>query len=339
MILAVLGALYFFINKLDNKSPNKVTPIESIQGFVEPSSTPDPFYDLTIPYLRGRSYQSSLGNLEKISENQNYYSYLTYYISDGLKINGLLTQPKGEQPQGGWPAVIFIHGYVPPKQYQTTEKYVEYVDFLARSGFVVFKIDLRGHGNSEGEPNGAYYSSDYVIDTLNAYSSLKTGNFVNPNKIGLWGHSMAGNVILRSLVAQPQIPAVVIWSGAGYTYTDIREYGISDTSYAPIAMSRNAGRRQLLSKLHGQVNPEDPFWKQVIPTNYLNDLKGAIQLNHAVNDEVVSVDYSRSLNKLLDQTKITHEFNEYPSGGHNISGVSFTESMQKTVNFFKENLN
>jgi predicted esterase len=72
----------------------------------------------------------------------------------------------------------------------------------------------------------------------------------------------------------------------------------------------------------------------VAATNYLNDLKGAIQLDQATDDQTVSIEYSRNLNMLLNATSVVHEFNEFPSGGHNISGVNFTEAMNKTVGFF-----
>lgn len=171
---------------------------------ITPTPTPLPFRELTIPYLREREYKSALGDLQKSYEAPNYSTHITSYDSDGLKIYGLLTKPQGKMPAGGWPAVVFVHGYIPPTQYQTTQQYYDYIDYLARNGLVVFKIDLRGHGNSEGESSGAYYSSDYVIDVLNAYSALQKSSFVNPAKIGLWGHSMAGNVVMRTLLlSQP----------------------------------------------------------------------------------------------------------------------------------------
>ncbi len=304
-----------------------------------PSPSPIPFEDLTIPYLRNRTYESSLSALERVSSNGSYTSYLTSYISDGLHINGLITQPIEEKPGGGFPAIIFIHGYIPPNQYQTLSRYTDYIDFLARNGFVVFKVDLRGHGDSEGEPGGAYYSSDYIIDVLNAYSALQSSGFVNPGKIGLWGHSMAGNITLRTLASKPDIPVAVIWGGAGYTYTDLSEYGIQDASYQPQPSdSERQRRRQLIRQTYGDPKDGNPFWKLVAPTNYLNDLKGAIQLNHAVDDDVVSIRYSRNLNSLLDITSVPHELKEYPSGGHNINNANFTVAMQNTVDFFKKYL-
>ena len=145
-----------------------------------------------------------------------------------------------------------MHGYIPPSTYVTTEKYTDYVDFLARSGYVVFKIDLRGHGDSEGVARGGYYSADYVIDTLNARAALENADFVNKNKIGLWGHSMAGNVVTRSLAVRPEIPAIVIWGGAVYTYDDRLKYGISDNSYRPPQdQNRNGQRRNMIVEKYG----------------------------------------------------------------------------------------
>ncbi|MBI1862885.1 alpha/beta fold hydrolase [Candidatus Microgenomates bacterium] len=303
------------------------------------SPTPFPFQELTIPYLRSREYHSQLGERNVSGTNVSYTSYLTHYDSDGLRINGLMTIPTGDKPATGWPAIVFVHGYIPPSQYATLERYVDYVDYLARNGFVVFKIDLRGHGDSQGTATGAYYSSDYIIDTLNAVAALQTDPDIDPQKIGLWGHSMAGNVTLRSLAVHPTIPAVAIWGGAVFTYSDRLQFGIQDNSYRPPSQitSRQASQRRLRD-MYGEFDSANPFWKQVTPITYLADIKGAISLYSAVDDEVVNIGYSRGLNKLLDKTAIAHELHEYPSGGHNISGSSFNVAMQDTVDFYHKYL-
>lgn len=304
-----------------------------------PTSTPIPFFNMTIPGLRERKYNSELSTLNKYKDFPNYTSYLTSYLSDGLKINALLTIPKGEVPQGGYPAIVFVHGYIPPSLYKTTEKYVEYVDYLARNGFVVLKIDLRGHGDSEGEPSGAYYSGDYVVDTLNAYSALQNAEFVNSKEVGLWGHSMAGNIVFRSFVVKKDIPAVVIWAGAVYTYEDLTKYRLNDQSYRPPEdRSRVNEERVRLRDTYGDFNSGSSFWKEVVPTNYLDGVTGSLEVHHAVNDTVVNIGYSRDLMKILDGTSISHTLYEYPSGGHNITGSSFSEAMSRTTAFFDENL-
>ncbi len=325
LVLAV--STYLFLSNSTGKIAKAIKII--------PTPTPYPFRELTIPYLRERKYQSTIENKSVEYESASYTAYIASYHSDGLKINGLLTQPNGKMPAGGWPAIVFIHGYIPPAQYSTTAQYYDYVNYLANNGFVVFKIDLRGHDNSEGSPSGAYFSADYIIDTLNAYAALQSSDIVNPNKIGLWGHSMAGNVVMRSFAAKPDIPAVVIWAGAVYSYTDREKYGISDSSYRP---PQDVTRRQGIRQRLGDYDPNKIFWREFVPTNYLDDLKGAIQINHALDDPVVNIGYSRDLMKLLDETDVPHELREYQSGGHNISGVSFGEAMENTVAFYKKYL-
>lgn len=337
--LAVLATGYFIVNK-GNKTQVLEPVLENISKEGKPlSPTPFPFREMIIPFLRSRVYDSSLDEMQKVSENSNYVSYLTSYNSDGFKIYGLLTKPQSEKPKDGYPAIVFVHGYIVPENYQTLVNYASYVDYLAKNNFVVFKIDLRGHGNSEGESGGGYYSGDYVIDTLNAVSALRNSELVNPDRVGLWGHSMAGNIILRSFVADTEIPAAVIWAGAGYTYTDLQEYSIDDTSYRPPPPdSERARKRQELRDTYGNFDPNHWFWKQVPATNYLEGLSGAIQLNHATDDNVVNVNYSRNLIGLLDKTSVVHELKEYSTGGHNLIGNSFNQAMRNTVEFFNKYL-
>jgi dipeptidyl aminopeptidase/acylaminoacyl peptidase len=333
-IISLILGYFLFSPTFTNKNHPEPKPTNT------PKLTSQPYQELTIPYLRRMQFDSQVGSFEEISRNNNYISYLTNYTSDGLTINGLLTKPTETQPENGWPAVVFVHGYIPPNQYQTTERYQDYVNYLARNGLVVFKIDLRGHGDSQGNPSGAYYSSDYVIDTLNAYSALQNLDFVNPNQIGLWGHSMAGNIILRSLAAKPDIPAAVIWAGSVFTYEDFIQFGIDDDSYQPPdEESPRRQKRQKLFDVHGRFDPNNNFWSEVTPVNYLTDIQGAIQLHHVVNDNVVSIKYSQNLNNKLDQVGVENELFEYQQGGHNLVSPIFSTAMSRTFDFFNRHLN
>lgn len=302
------------------------------------SSTSDfSFQEMTIPYLRSRNFESKLGNMTEYQDYPNYTSYLTSYDSDGLKINGLITIPKNEKSK--YPAIVFVHGYISPTLYETTTRYLSHVDYLASNGYVVFKIDLRGHDDSEGNPGGAYYSGDYVTDTLNAYSALENANFVDSSKIGLWGHSMAGNVTFRSFVVKKDIPALAIWAGAVYTYEDLASFRLNDNSYRPPTTdTKRLEERVKLRSDYGDFSPNSWFWQKVVPTNYLEGLKGAVALFHSENDSVVNVGYSKNLNEILNNTSINHEMNLYKFGGHNIDGSFFPVAMSETVKFFDKYL-
>ena len=60
-----------------------------------------------------------------------------------------------------------------PINIAATERYLDYVDYFARNGYIVFRSDYRGHGSSEGDAGGAYSSPNYTIDVLNGMASVK----------------------------------------------------------------------------------------------------------------------------------------------------------------------
>lgn len=340
LVILLIGTVAILGNYFRGRNQNSLSAVEPFAPPAQQTSiTEEPYKELTIPYLRNRSFSSKINEMRQIGKNNQFTSYIASYQSDGLKINGLLLVPSINPDDNKLPAIVFIHGYIPPAQYKTEEKYVDYINYLARNGFVVFKIDLRGHGESEGEANGAYYSSDYIIDTLNAYSAMQNLEFVDSDKVGLWGHSMAGNVVLRSIAAKPDIPAAVIWAGAGFSYEDLQKYRINDGSYRPPQNNteRQSRRRQLF-ETHGEFSRESEFWRSVSPSDFLVDVKGAVQLHHAVNDNVVNIGYSRDLKSSLDRAGVKNELHEYQSGGHNISGSSFSTAMRRTVEFYTEQI-
>lgn len=336
VILFILCNLIFSSCSYQNQNNSNISNKEKSQSYLE--SLPEEYQKLTIPYLKNKSFPGSQITIEKsYQKTAQYDSFIASYQSEGLKIYGLLTKPNSQIPENGFPAVVFLHGYVPPKTYQTTEKYVDYVDYLAINDLVVFKIDLRGHGNSEGSPSGTYFSGDYVTDTLNAYESLKTLDYVNSNKISLWGHSMSGNTILRSLAVKPEIYSASIWAGAVYTYKDMRDYGIQDSSYvrSQNPEHRINDRQKMYNVVGNPQNENSQFWKLVSPIDFLDNYQGKIQIHHDKFDPVVSIKYSQNLQKLLETKNLNFELFEYDGGGHNLNSPYLEQAMQKTVYMFK----
>ena len=308
-----------------------------------PEATETPFAvgnDLTIAALRQMDIEGSDIIIEQALDNgANYARYIASYTSEGNKIYGLLTIPFGDVPEGGFKAIVFNHGYIPPNTYQTTERYVAYVDALARSGFVVFKIDLRGNGNSEGEPVGSYFSPAYTIDAIAALHSLQRMDIIDPQGIGMWGHSMAGNLVLRAMLVEPAIKAGVIWAGAVYSYDDFEKYAITDTSYVPAPAESSGSRRSReIFETYGRPNTSEPFWKAVSLTENIDYLQNPLQLHHALDDDTVNIGYSRDLAAVLEAAGKVYEYYEYDSGGHNIGSPSFDLAMSRTIAFFRKYL-
>jgi dipeptidyl aminopeptidase/acylaminoacyl peptidase len=328
-------------------SLNTNTPAQSITPTDAPSSPPPsatptleptalPPNPLSIQALRQRAYPGSNLTIEQtLAPGQNYTRYIASYVSDGLKINALLTIPNGARPMTGWPVIIFNHGYIPPGLYKTTERYVAYVDAIAKSGYIVLKSDYRGHGTSEGQATGGYGTPDYTIDVLNAIGSIKRYKDADPNRIGMWGHSMGGLVTLRSMVVSRDIKAGVIWSGVVASYPDL----IAQWRLPASVPTPTIGRRwrQDLTSEYGTPEENPQFWNSISPASYLQDLAGPLQLHASKTDPEVPWSFSQELYQQTLATGKSAEFFSYPNDDHNLS-KNFSAAMQRSIAFFDQHV-
>lgn len=300
----------------------------------------DEMHPLMIERMRVQSYPGSDIVIEQtLAPGVNYNRYLASYLSEGNKIYALLTVPQGQPPATGWPVVIFNHGYIPPEQYRTTERYIAYVDAFARNGYLVFRSDYRGHGSSEGEATGGYGTPDYTVDVLNAVAAVKRYAAADPNRIGMWGHSMGGQITLRAMVVTTDIKAGVIWAGVVGSYPDLLERWRRPGNTPPPALTSGQARRwrQELTETYGTPAENPAAWAAISPNSYLADLSGPIELHHGTADTSVPIEFSRTLYGQIQATGGTVNYYEYPGDDHNIAGNLGT-ALTRSVAFFDQHV-
>lgn len=278
---------------------------------------------ISLASLRAREYTGSeLKVVRRLNAGVNYSRQVVSYQSDGLTIYALLTVPNGTPPVGGWPAIVFNHGYIPPSKYRTTERYVAYQDAFARAGFVTLKSDYRGHGDSEGEARGGYNGPGYTVDVLNAAASLKRDTRVNAGRMGVWGHSMGGQLSLRAMLVDPDLKAASLWAGV------IASYDVLATDWHP----PQSGEKRELDDFNRR------YLRLLSPNSQLADLRGRpLQLHHGTADE--DVPYSFQVNLADDLRAAGQPFTafRYEGDNHNLSG-NLGLALRRSVAFFKENL-
>jgi dipeptidyl aminopeptidase/acylaminoacyl peptidase len=294
---------------------------------------------MSIAYMRQQSYPGSdLVIDQTLAPGPNYDRYIASYKSEGLTIYGLLTVPRGERPETGWPIIVFNHGYIPPEVYRTTGWYEAYQDVFARNGYITLKPDYRGHGGSEGDPSGGSRGPEYTVDVLNAVSSLQRYPDADPQRVGMWGHSMGGGITLRAMVVTDDIQAGVLWAGTVATFEQIYEERPRWVGAELVATPGPAGtpgpefaRKGLFANGTFDENPE--FWASIDPITYLTDLSGPIQIHHATGDQSVPVAWSESLHTRLQDAGGASELYIYQGDNHNLS-ANFATAMQRSVAFF-----
>ena len=310
-----------------------LTPAPVLTATTVPTATPIP-HPLQINAMRGREYPGSDIVIEQVLDpGVNYNRYYVSYLSEGLKIYALMTVPNSERPATGWPVIIFNHGFIPPDVYVSTERYIAYVDLIARSGYIVFRSDYRGHGNSQGEAGGAYSRPDYTVDVLNAVASMKRYPEADVNRIGMWGHSMGGYITLRSMVITDDIKAGVIWAGVVASYPDLLTRWRRGSGANPTSTPSPRSWRFSLVQQYGTPEENPEFWNSISANSYLGDISGPLQLHHGTLDADVPLEFSELLFYEMLGVNQYVEFYKYEGDNHNISNY-FSTAMQRTIEFF-----
>lgn len=173
---------------------------------------------LVVLYLAIGAYAA--GDVTKIEEQDQYSDTPATF---GLAYEDVHFSARGEDLQiAAWyvpnaessRAAILVHGRDASKQNAISGKIVELSAALYEAGFAVLTIDMRGHGESEGE---RYSFGVYERwDVLGAVDFLVDKGF-EPESIGVLGISMGGSAIMGAAFEDPTIGALVLES----TFADL----------------------------------------------------------------------------------------------------------------------
>lgn len=109
----------------------------------------------------------------------------------GISLSGTFTQPNQKET---YPVVVLISGSVRHDRdgsMMTHRPFLVLSDYLTRNNIAVLRYDDRGFGDSTGNFSKAT-TADFAQDVLSAVSYLKSRSDINPNQIGLIGHSQGG---------------------------------------------------------------------------------------------------------------------------------------------------
>jgi len=138
----------------------------------------------------------------------------------GITLAGTLTLPSGKGPS---PVVLLISGSGPQDRNETIYNHRPFLvlaDYLTRQGIAVLRVDDRGVGESTGDFSQAT-SEDFASDVLAGIEYLKTRKEINPEQIGLIGHSEGGLIAPMVAVKSPDVAFIILMAGTGLTGEEI----------------------------------------------------------------------------------------------------------------------
>jgi dipeptidyl aminopeptidase/acylaminoacyl peptidase len=291
-----------------------------------PAGTPDPYAGLGINDLAARNYGSgTLEIVETLESGNTFTRSLIAYSSDDLTIYGFMDMPPGDGP---FPVIIALHGYIDPAAYYTLDYTTHYADALANAGYLVLHPNLRGYTPSDSGPN--LFRVGMAIDVLNLIALVREYggtpgplHAANPDRIGLWGHSMGGGISLRVLTISEDVDAAVLYGAMS---------GDDEQNFAAI--------REWSGHTRGLDEEDIPaeVYERVSPIFYLDRIQAAVSIHHGGADELVPLAWSQDLCTRLMVLEKSVECYTYDGQPHTFAGDGDTLFIQRTIRFFDATL-
>jgi uncharacterized protein len=134
--------------------------------------------------------------------------------ADGVTLAGTLTLPAKD---GKFPVAVMISGSGPQDRDETLfdhKLFLVIADDLARRGIAVLRFDDRGVGESTGN-FGTATSEDFSRDAEAALNWLKAHPAIDPDRIGLLGHSEGGLIAPMIAARNNKVAFAILLAGTG----------------------------------------------------------------------------------------------------------------------------
>lgn len=339
--------------------PDTPTPTKT------PIPTPTPtteelIYPYTIEGLREHDYQSGAVHIREILfQNEQYTTYYIDYPSDGLTITGIMQIPVGEGP---FPVVVMNHGYFNRGDYFSGDGTDRSAEILVKRGYITISPDFRSWGDSDIGPS--FFYSGLAIDVVNLLNAIPSVPEADPERIGMWGHSMGGGVTMKVLAIlaersgaqskrETTVKAAVLYSTVSADFADViarwgpgcygdiaageQIFGCNSSDIIPETLSRRLQDAYMFA-----VNDADTL-NQVSPFYCLDDISIPIQINYGTEDGKDFTgsppEWSKKLYEGFQEAgKENVELFGYDGEGHSFKPDAWFAFMGRTGQFFDANV-
>ncbi|MDD5362110.1 MAG: S9 family peptidase [Ignavibacteria bacterium] len=245
--------------------------------------------------------------------------FFAFKTSDGVELNGWMMKPVNLDISKKYPVLMYVYGG-PGSQSVVNgwggNDYMWY-QMLCQKGYVIACVDGRGTGARGSEFEKQVYGKmgKYELnDQIEAVKYLSALNFVDKDRIGIWGWSFGG-----------YMSSLCITAGADYFKFAIAVAPVTSFRYYDnIYTERYLG----LPK----DNPEG--YDDYAPLKYADKLKGKFLIVHGSADD--NVHYQNTMDFVNELVKANKQFEMqvYPNKNHNIAGGNTRYHLYKRMTEF-----
>jgi len=268
-------------------------------------------------------------NDNTINKDHPYYPYLQSHqktsfgelkTADGQLLHYRLILPKGFKPKNKYP--VFVYTYGGPHAQMVTNSWGRAIEqYMAQNGFIVFALDNRGSARRGVKFESAIYKhmgGAEIEDQLLGVEYLKSLKYVDADKIGIFGWSYGGFMVLKAMT---KTAAFAI----GVAVAPVTDFALYDTFYTERYMSTP------------QLNPDG--YKSTAVFDDVKNINNPLLVIHGMADDNVLFTNSTKLFKVMQDQGIMFDSMIYPGAKHGISGEKSQIHVWKTItNYFIKHL-
>jgi len=332
---------YLFRSKLDGKGkPEKLSPNNqpgqhsytisqdcnyAIHTFSN-HHTPPRYEVISLPdhkVLRVLEDNKELSNKLK-KYNIQEKKFLNIKTDEGLEFDAYMIKPHDFNPEKKYPVIFYIYGEPAGSTVQDRWDYNLWDQLLAQEGYIVISIDNRGTDVPRGrEWRKSVYKKIGIIaphDQAACARKIMEWNFVDSERIGIWGWSGGGSNTLNCMFRYPEIYKT------GIAIAFISDQLLYDNIYQERYMNLP------------ENNAEG--YREGSPITHAKNLEGNLLLIHGSADDNCHYQSCQMLvNELIKHNKYFTMI-DYPMRSHSINErENTTLHLRMTMlNFLKKNL-
>ena len=245
--------------------------------------------------------------------------YGTLKADDGQVMHYRLFKPTNMSAGKKHPVIVNVYGG--PHAQRVTNSWRSknlYFQYMAQQGYVIFQLDNRGSYNRGKKFEDAIYKNlgdVEVTDQIKGVEFLRTLDYVDAKRIGIYGHSYGGYMALMTMFKAGD------YFTAGVSGAPVTDWALYDTHYT----ERYLG--------HPDTNAKGYEASAVFP--YTDGLKGPLMIYHGMADDNVLFTHATKLFKQLQDSEKQFEMMTYPGSKHSLRGKQVQTHLHQTItNFF-----
>ena len=324
---------YLYKAKLNGRGKIKLVSPESLKGshdysfssngsYAEHSFsnhyTPKTKEFITVANHKALTEEESIVNNIKALEEKQTTEFFTITTEDNIEMDGWMVKPTNFDPKKKYPVVFYVYSEpagTTVKDTYNVSKNRYYKGDMAEDGYIYISLDNRGTPSPKGR---AWRKSIYrkigvinINDQAMAAKEILKWDFVDPQRVAVWGHSGGGSATLNLM----------------FRYPEIYKTGISLSAVANQLTYDNIYQERYMGL--PQENMEDFIVGS--PITYAKNLEGNLLYIHGTGDD--NVHYQNAellLNELIKYNK-QFQFMPYPNRSHGFKEGEGTKEHMSTL--------